>query len=106
VIDEHNSYLGFGERLRKARKNANLTQESLGNKLNITKTHIHHLEKGTRYPSIQLLVELSDIFNISIDYFLTGQHRTYDRLDMTMSKLSQEKRDLLADILNSFSEKG
>ncbi len=58
------------DRLKKLRNTFGLTQEELGNIINVTKASICCYEKGTRIPTLQNLIDLSNYFEVSIDYLL------------------------------------
>lgn len=58
------------ERIKRARKTAKLTQEELAIKVNTTKGTISNYENGHSTPSNQMLVELSEILNVTTDYLL------------------------------------
>ncbi len=60
----------IGSRLKKLRKERNLTQSELGDLLNVTKVSVCCYEKGTRIPSLETLDDLSNIFGVRSDYFL------------------------------------
>ncbi|MGP7819799.1 helix-turn-helix domain-containing protein [Niallia sp. 01092] len=60
----------FPERLRKLRKDANLTQSKLGEKMNVTKVSISGYETGNRRPDTETLQRLADFFHVSTDYLL------------------------------------
>lgn len=60
----------IGQRIKKLRKSNGLTQQQLGNMLNVTKVSICCYEKGTRIPSLDTLKDLSNIFKVSLDYFV------------------------------------
>ena len=60
----------IGSRLKKLRKERNLTQSELGDLLNVTKVSVCCYEKGTRIPSLETLDDLSNIFGVKSDYFL------------------------------------
>lgn len=62
----------FGKRLKELRKNAKMTQQELGKQINVTKVSICCYENGTRIPSLETLIDLSNLFNVSLDY-LVGQ---------------------------------
>lgn len=62
----------FGKRLRIARKEAGLTQQELADQVLVERKHISHLECGERCCSIDLLIELSEVLNVSTDYLLKG----------------------------------
>lgn len=64
----------FGERLRKLRVAQNLTQQQLGESLGVVPSTIGKYEKvRDSYPSVEVLIKLSDFFNVSIDYLLKGR---------------------------------
>ncbi len=84
----------FGKRLRELRKKENHSQEELAEKLCISTVHYGGLERGTRGCSIDLLLELAEIFRVSTDYLLTG--RCADR-EADLQKL--EKMQALLDEL-------
>ena len=63
----------FGLRIRRLRKNANLLQADLANKLDVGVSAINKYEKmPNSFPSIPILLRLSEIFNVSTDYLLKG----------------------------------
>ncbi|WP_175445521.1 helix-turn-helix transcriptional regulator [Lysinibacillus sp. FSL M8-0216] len=50
-------------------------QEGLfGEKLNISRHSISKWERGESYPSIELLIKLSDIFDITLDELVKEDH--------------------------------
>lgn len=64
---------GFGERLRKLRKNADVTQSALANYLGIVPSAVGKYELYSKsYPSIEALIKISDFFHVSTDYLLKG----------------------------------
>ena len=60
----------FGARLKDLRLTNHMTQSDLGKAINVTKVSICCYEKGTRLPSLETLVHLSEVFKVSIDYLL------------------------------------
>lgn len=59
--------MNFNERLTELRKSAGLSQEQLGDKLNVARQTISKWELGVTAPDMNKLIELSDLFHISID---------------------------------------
>lgn len=55
------------EAIRNERKNKRITQEELAEMLEVSPTHVKHIESGHRKPSIEILFELAKILNISLD---------------------------------------
>lgn len=67
----------FGQRLQRLRKNANLTQEDVATKLNITAQAVSKWENDVSAPDISVLVELSDILNVTLNELLGKQAETH-----------------------------
>lgn len=60
----------FGDKLREIRKNKNLTQKELGEKIGKTGATICDWEKGKASPNIEDLVRLADVLQVTTDYML------------------------------------
>ena len=58
--------------LKKIRKQQNLNQQKVAIDLNISREALSHYENGKREPSLTLLVQMSEYFNVSINYLITG----------------------------------
>jgi len=61
-----------GNRIKALREKAGITQEQLANQLHIGYSHLSKIEVGTRTPSIDVLLELSDFFDVSLDWLVIG----------------------------------
>ncbi len=59
--------LNIGENIRKHRREADLTQEQLAEKLGVSFQAISRWENGTTYPDMELLPAIADFFGISVD---------------------------------------
>ena len=66
-------------RLRELRKEKGLTLEQMANDLNTTKVTLSRYENGTREPKSEMLSQLSDYFNVSIDY-LFGKKSNFNSI--------------------------
>ncbi|GAA4501333.1 hypothetical protein GCM10023172_23000 [Hymenobacter ginsengisoli] len=64
---------GFAERIFFLRKAANKNQEEVGAAIGLTKSAVSSFEKGKSIPSPENLVKLGVLFEVSVDYLLTGQ---------------------------------
>lgn len=58
------------KRLKEMRKKKSLTQEELASRIGLTKTSICCYENGTRTPTLDTLIDLSNELNVDITYFL------------------------------------
>jgi len=59
-----------GERLEELRKDAGLTQEELGQLLNISKHAVSSYERGKSEPSDTIKAAMARYFHVSVDYLL------------------------------------
>lgn len=91
----------IGERLKIARKNKNMTQQELGQKLGISKVSVCGYEKGTRIPTIENFLQLLDILEVKADYLL-GREITAVCEDEEEYRVSLAKEDL--EIIKQFKE--
>ena len=64
-----------GERIQQLRIQHGYTQGELAKKLNVDRSFLSYVESGKKGCSIDLLVELSAIFDVSLDYIVLGQER-------------------------------
>ena len=84
----------FGRRLKKMRKERGLTQEELAEALNISTPHLGNIEIGKRGISIKLLIKVSDVLNVPVDFLLRGT----DSQCLQIKPLLAQIRELLAQI--------
>ena len=59
--------------LKNIRKKKNLNQQKVAMDLNISREALSYYENGKREPSLGLLVAMSEYFNVSINYLITGE---------------------------------
>jgi transcriptional regulator with XRE-family HTH domain len=60
--------------LKEIRKKLKLSQQKVALDLNISRESLSYYENGKRQPSLELLVQMSAYFNVSIDYLITGKN--------------------------------
>jgi len=58
------------ERLKDLREAKSLNQQGLAIKLNVSQSTISYYETGERKPDLDALIQLSDFFDVSIDYLV------------------------------------
>lgn len=63
----------FSEKLQVIRKNKGFTQEELAEKLNVSRQAVAKWEAGQVYPDISNLIQISNIFNVTVDYLVRDQ---------------------------------
>ena len=89
-----------GERIRQLRIEHGYTQEALAKKLGIDRSLLSHIEAGKRGCSVDLLVQLSEFFNVTLDLLVLG--RGQESVDKTALK---EEIAQLMDHLEAFQNK-
>ena len=62
--------LTIGENIKRLRKARSMTQEQLAEALGVTVGAVYKWENRIAMPEIRLLVELSDLFGVSVDALL------------------------------------
>ena len=62
----------LGSRISDYRKRANITQDQLAEKMNVSPQAVSKWENDLSCPDISLLPQLADLFNVSIDELMRG----------------------------------
>ena len=83
-----------GLRIKKLRKKNELTQEQLANKLNISTSNLGKLDRGLQGLSIDLLIEISIFFDVSLDYILLGRELQTDKLKRQIHTMLEQLIEL------------
>lgn len=65
----------FNEKLFSLRRKSGFSQEELAEKLNVSRQAVSRWEIGETLPDAKNLLELSDIFGVSIDYLLRDENQ-------------------------------
>jgi transcriptional regulator with XRE-family HTH domain len=60
--------------LREIRLKKGFTQLKVAMDLNISREALSYYENGRRSPDLQMLVLMSEYFDVSIDYLITGKN--------------------------------
>lgn len=76
----------FGKFIYELRKENNLTQKELADKLGVTDKAVSRWENGKNYPDIEIMQSISDIFEISVSELLEGKRLEKDELVIQSNK--------------------
>jgi transcriptional regulator with XRE-family HTH domain len=91
----------FGDIIFALRKSKNLSQVQVAKDLEVSKQTISNWENNNILPSIDMLIRISKYWNVSTDYLLELDHRTYLEIsDLTLEQLSHIQQ-IINDIKNS-----
>jgi transcriptional regulator with XRE-family HTH domain/DNA-directed RNA polymerase subunit RPC12/RpoP len=88
----------IGRFIAQCRKNENLTQLQLAEKLGITDKAISKWERGIAMPDTSIMLTLCDILGISVNELLIGER-------ITMENTDQKNEQLLLDIAKELEQK-
>ena len=70
----------LGNRIKELRKNINISQDELAEKLFVSRQTISNWENDKSYPDIQSVLLLSEIFNVSVDQLLKGDVEKMEKI--------------------------
>ncbi len=90
----------IGEFLKALRKENNLTQEELADKMNVTRRTVSRWETGANLPDLSILVELADLYNVDMREIFNGE-----RKNETMEKDLKETMMMAADYTDDHMKK-
>ena len=82
----------IGEVIRKYRKEKNMTQEEMANRLGVTAPAVNKWENGNSLPDIALLAPIARLLHISLDMLLSYEE---ELTDTEINSLIQEMDDKL-----------
>ena len=101
----------FSERLKTLRKQAQLTQVDVAEKLGISQPAYASWERGIKKPTQENLVKIAQILNVSVDYLVGNSDYTEDKLDniellfrMNSKGLTDEEKKVFKKELIEFME--
>ena len=90
----------IGRKLKEARQMSGLTQENVAEKLNVSRQTISNWETEKFYPDILYVLQLSDLYQVSLDELLKGDERMIQHLENSTNVVKSNQKILLAFICN------
>ena len=81
----------IGKKLKKARVQSGLTQENVAEKINVSRQAISNWENEKSYPDIISVIELSNLYSISLDDLLKGDEKMIEHLIELYLKVQKGK---------------
>lgn len=88
----------IGKFIAECRKNANLTQMQLAEKMGITDKAISKWERGIAMPDSSIMLELCDVLKINVNELLSGEK-------INMENNNQKNEQLLLDMAKEVEQK-
>lgn len=73
--------MNLSGKIKKLRVENNLTQEQLAEKLQVSRSTISSWETGRSYPDLEMVIEICDCFNVSLDFLLREDEKMVRKLN-------------------------
>ena len=87
----------IGKRIRQLRRDRDMTQEQLAEKLNVGIDHLGKIETGKHRCSIEILIDMAAFFDVSLDYLILGKEHSdaaAARIDAAIAELTALRKIL------------
>ena len=89
----------FSKRLKELRKKNKFTQQQLGKMIGVTKVSICCYENGTRTPTLDTLIDITNCLNVELPYLLGVEHFAIAEEDSNYSiNLAKDEIELLKEL--------
>ena len=88
----------IGKKLKDARMRSGFTQESVAEKVNVSRQTISNWENEKSYSDIISVIELSNLYSISLDELLKGDEKMMEHLEES-TNVVKSTRKLIGAIL-------
>lgn len=96
--------MDFGEQLKKIRADNGLTQEEIACRLNVSRQTISNWENNRNLPDLQMIVEISIAFSLSLDKLILGDesmNNMTEKLIKDGSETRKAKMNLISIIIGA-----
>ena len=90
----------IGKKLKAARMKSGFTQEAVAEKINMSRQTISNWENEKSYPDIISVIELSNLYCISLDDLLKGDSKMIEHLEESTNVVKSNKKLIGAISLN------
>ena len=90
----------IGKKLKNARVQSGMTQENVAEKINVSRQTISNWENEKSYPDIISVIELSNLYSISLDVLLKGDEKMIEHLEESTNVVKSNKKLIGAISLN------
>jgi transcriptional regulator with XRE-family HTH domain len=75
MADIHPLYVALGKRIRALRRQANLSQEDVAERVGLTRTSITNIERGRQQLQVHTLVAIADTLGVRLDELLAHEEQ-------------------------------
>lgn len=93
----------IGKKLKDARMKSGFTQETVAEKINVSRQTISNWENEKSYPDIISVIALSDLYSTSLDDLLKGDREMMEHLEECTNVVKSTQKLIGAIILNAIT---
>lgn len=90
----------FGLRIRQLRESRNMSQEELGRRVGRSKPVISSYENNIKTPTLEVLISISNVFNVSLDYLVGIEKKEA----LYLNNLNDTQTEILKLIYEEFTD--
>lgn len=98
-------YYKIGQKIRKIRKAHGLSQEELAEKVNISTTHMSHIETGNTKLSLTVFVDIAAALEVRTDDLLdtvaTTTSTSLDEIAAVLERCTAQEAKVIADVVKA-----
>ncbi|MBE6454821.1 MAG: helix-turn-helix transcriptional regulator [Alphaproteobacteria bacterium] len=91
----------FSEKLKALRTAKKMSQKDLADKVGVAKSVVSFYESGDRFPSYDVLIKISRIFNVTTDYLLGVERKRM----LDVSELSEDDISVVNTVVEALKKK-
>ncbi len=91
----------IGSFLKELRKEKDLTQGQLAEKINVSNRSVSRWETGSTLPDISILIELSEFYEVDIKEIINGERNTKD---IKEEDIGEESEELMTQVVDYTSK--
>ena len=94
----------FRKRLKQLRQARGWTQKELGDRLHLGGTAISNYEVGSNQPALQTLVNMANVFDVSVDYLLGAGKDGKSPVENSFRRLSPRRQKEIMALMECYYE--
>ena len=91
----------FSQRIKQLRKDKHMTQAQVAASIGVTASMVSSYETDIRLPSYEVMVQIADLFGVTVDYLLCRQDKRF----LDISELNDEEAAVVCSMVELLKKK-
>ena len=91
----------FSQRINQLRKDKHMTQAQVAARIGVTASMVSSYETDIRLPSYEVMVQIADLFGVTVDYLLCRQDKRF----LDISELNDEEAAVVCSMVELLKKK-